>query len=343
MTQATSERGRPALAFAFGPVTVEALFSPDDRRQLAALCDIADAEPLRRFDEPRAAALLADAEILVTGWGTPTIDATVLEMAPRLRLIAHAAGSIKGFATPAIFARRIRVTGAADANALPVAEFTVAAILSANKQVHGLARAYRAARRGLNLSVNAPETVGNYRKTVGIIGASRIGRRVLELLGPFDLELLLADPFVTAGDAAALGAALVPLEQLLRRSDVVSLHAPSLPETRHMLDGPRLGLIRDGATLINTARGALIDEAALIAELGTGRFSAMLDVTDPDPPAADSPLFDLPNVLLTPHIAGALGTERQRFGRLVVEEVERFLADRPLAHEIDPGTLSRQA
>jgi phosphoglycerate dehydrogenase-like enzyme len=333
----------PALAFAFGPISVEALFASEDLARLNRLCRIADAEPLRDFAEPRAAALLAATEILVTGWGTPRIDGGVLALMPRLRFIAHAAGSIKGWATPEVFARGIRVAGAADANALPVAEFTVAAILAANKQVHALARSYRRERRGLELSVSAPPDIGNFGKTIGIVGASRIGRRVLELLKPFDLRLLLADPFVTAAEATVLGAELMELDDLLGQSDVVSLHAPSLPETRHLLDRRRLGLLRDGVTLINTARGALIDETALLEELVGGRFSAVLDVTDPEVPPPDSPLYDLPNVLLTPHIAGALGGERRRFGRLVVEEIDRFLRGAPLAHEIDPQTLARQA
>jgi phosphoglycerate dehydrogenase-like enzyme len=332
----------PRLAFVFGSIGTDELFSAPDRARLAALCSI-DPEPLRGFDEPRAAGLLAEVEILVTGWGCPRIDAAVLARAPRLRFIAHAAGSIKGWATPEVFARGIRVVGAADANALPVAEYTLAAILAANKRVHAFATLYRRERRGRDHYLATDRAVGNFGRTVGLVGASRIGRRVIELLKPFDLTVLLADPFVTPGEAEALGVRKVDLDELLGQSDVVSLHAPSLPETRHMLGARQLGLLRDGAVLINTARGALIDQQALLAELATGRISAVLDVTEPDPLPADSPLFDLPNVLLTPHIAGALGDERHRFGRLVVDEIGRFVRGEPLRHEIDPQTLDRQA
>ena len=244
---------------------------------------------------------------------------------------------------PEVFARGIEVVSAADANALPVAEFTVAAILFANKGVFDFAAAYRRERQGLELHLKAPVSIGNFGKTIGLIGASRIGRRVAELLSPYDFELLLADPLVSPDEARALGTEKLELDDLLGRADVVSVHAPSLPETRHMLDARRLGLMRDGTTLINTARGALIDQTALIAELASGRISAVLDVTEPDILPADSPLYDLPNVLLTPHIAGAMGEERQRFGRLITDEIERFARGEALRHAIDPLTFQYQA
>ena len=334
--------GRPALAFAFD-LPVEALFAPADAELLAGVCRILDSEPLQRLDDARAAELLAEADILVSGWGCPLIDARVLATAPRLRLIAHAAGTIRGLVTPAVFARGIAVTNAADANAVPVAEYTLAAILLANKRVLEFAQTYRRERRHIHPSHCAEPSVGNWQKTIGIVGASRIGRRVIELLKPFDMIVLVCDPYLSAEEAAVLGAEKRELEALLTGSDVVSLHAPLLPETRHMLDARRLGLMRPGATLINTARGGLVDQDALIAELVSGRISAVLDVTDPDPLPADNVLYDLPNVLLTPHLAGAVGDERHRFGRLIAAEVQRFANGEPLRHAIDAASFARQA
>jgi phosphoglycerate dehydrogenase-like enzyme len=135
----------------------------------------------------------------------------------------------------------------------------------------------------------------------------------------------------------------VPLDDLMAAADVVTVHAPSLPSTRHLLDARRLALMRDGATLVNTARGALVDHAALIAELRTGRLSAVLDVTEPEPLPPDSPLFDLPNVVLTPHIAGALGTEVRRLGDAAVAEVARYAAGEPFAHPLTAADLDRVA
>nr|MDT0524445.1 NAD(P)-dependent oxidoreductase [Streptomyces sp. DSM 41633] len=154
---------------------------------------------------------------------------------------------------------------------------------------------------------------------------------------------LLHDPYVGAAEAASLGAESVPLDQLLAHSNIVTLHAPDIPETHRMLDAGHLALIRDGGVLINTSRGALIDPDALTEELVSGRLSAVLDVTEPEPLPAHSPLYDLPNVFLTPHIAGSLGNELQRLGLIVTEEAERLASGRTLAHEVRVGDLGRVA
>ncbi|HEY3003157.1 MAG TPA: NAD(P)-dependent oxidoreductase, partial [Kribbellaceae bacterium] len=178
----------------------------------------------------------------------------------------------------------------------------------------------------------------------GIVGASRIGRRVLELLRPFDLELVVADPYIDAAEAASLGAGLVALDELVATSDVVSLHAPDLPETRHLIDARRLAMMREGATLINTtARGALVDTAALTAAVLAGRVYAVLDVTSPEVLPADTPLYDHDNVLLTPHIAGSLGTELARMGALAVDEITRLAHGEPLRHPVLQEHLTRTA
>jgi phosphoglycerate dehydrogenase-like enzyme len=293
---------------------------------LARLREVADV-----VDAPIAA--LGDVELLVTGWGCPPVDAAVLAAAPRLRAIVHAAGSAKGHVTPACWARGIVVSTAAEANARPVAEYTLAMILLANKAAARAERLYRERRGRVDALAELP-AVGNAGKTVGVIGASRIGRRVIALLRPFDLEIVVHDPYVAGS---------VPLDELLAAADVVTVHAPSLPATRHLLDRPRLGLMRDGATLINTARGALVDHDALIAELRTGRISAVLDVTDPEPLPAGSPLYDLPNVVLTPHIAGALGTEVRRLGDAAIDEVARYAAGEPFMHPLTAADLDRVA
>jgi phosphoglycerate dehydrogenase-like enzyme len=170
-----------------------------------------------------------------------------------------------------------------------------------------------------------------------------VGRRLLELLRPFEFEILLYDPYVDAVEAAALGARAVSLEELLRGSDIVSLHAPDTPETQHMVDRAGLALMRDGGVLINTSRGALVDHDALTDELVSGRLSAILDVTEPEPLPAESPLHALPNVFLTPHIAGSLGNELERLGRIVVEELERLAQGLPPAHEVRHADLTRVA
>ena len=334
---------RPKLAFAFQPDKTRHVFDAEALRRLDACCDIVSQTPIASFADPEARHILAETEILVTGWGCPQITPDILRLMPSLRLIAHAAGTVKFTIDPSAYARGIRVTHAAEANAVPVAEFTLAAILFANKRAFELRDLYRADPSRRSSYALMDRNIGNFGRTIGLVGASRIGRKVAAMLVGFDFEILLYDPFVQADDALAASVQLVDLDTLMARSDIVSVHAPSLPSTRGMIGARQLRLMQDGAGFINTARGALIDEAALLAELQTGRIHAVIDVTDPEIPGPDSPFFTLPNVFLTPHIAGAVGTERARLGLMAVEEVERFVGGEPMLYEIEPSLLERLA
>jgi phosphoglycerate dehydrogenase-like enzyme len=325
---------RPRCALAFAAIYADDLFDAALWQRLDALCEVSDRAPLARLDDARAGALLPDAEILLTGWACPPLTAEVLDRAPRLRLVAHAAGTVKLHVTEACFARGLRVTSAAAANALPVAEYTLAAILWSNKRVLALQRRYREL-RALRLWSREEPGLGNLGKRIGIVGCSRIGRRVIELLAPFDLEVWAWDPTLSAAEITSLGArAAGELDDLMRACDVVSLHAPALAATRHLLDRRRLALLRDGATLINTARGWLVEGPALEDELRSGRIHAVIDTTEPEVLPADSPLYDLPNVFLTPHIAGSQGHEVRRMTALALDEIERFARGEPLRHEV---------
>ncbi|KPI18430.1 Phosphoglycerate dehydrogenase [Actinobacteria bacterium OK074] len=332
---------RPSAVFAMDPVHLPLLFPPPLMARLRQAADIDPALVVREFTDPAAAAVLAGAEVLVTGWGCPSLDATALAAMPRLRAVLHAAGSVRSLVGEALWERDVTVSSAAVGNALPVAEYALAMILLVGKDSFGYRERFRATH-----AYPAPaETaaIGNLGRRVGIIGASRVGRRLLELLRPFDFEITLYDPYVDAAEAAALGAVPLSLEDLLTQSDIVSLHAPDIPETYRMLDRDRLALIRDGGVLINTSRGALVDPDALTDELVSGRLSAVLDVTEPEPLPAHSPLYRLPNVFLTPHIAGSLGNELGRLGRIVVDELERLVSGLPPAHEVRRADLARLA
>lgn len=333
----------PKLAFAMAPAKTRHVFDERLLARLGTSCDILSAAPLEEFSSPAARSLLRQAEILVTGWGCPYVSPEVLAGMPRLRLVAHAAGTVKHTLDPAVYEAGIVVTHAAEANAVPVAEFTLAAIIFANKRVFELRELYRSDPSRCSTWALMDEPIGNYRRTVGLVGASRIGRKVASLLQMLEIDVLLADPFVDETDPLARLAELTDLDDLLARADIVSLHAPSLASTRHMIGARELKLMRDGATFINTARGALVDEAALIAELQTGRMQAVIDVTDPEIPPSGSPFYTLPNVFLTPHVAGAAGLERLRLGQMVIEEIERFIAGEPLRYAIEPHILERLA
>ncbi|MFI1715522.1 hydroxyacid dehydrogenase [Streptomyces litmocidini] len=332
---------RPALLLAMGPGVDGRLLTEAHRTRLARL---ARTDPhLVAHDltapDPRVAAALAEAEILLTCWGAPPLTAEVLARAPRLKAVVHAAGSVKHHVTDACWERGLRVTSAAAANALPVAEYTLAAILFAGKRVLRSAQRYAELRTDDTwLTESAPW--GNYRRTIGIVGASRIGRRVVELLRPFDFEILLYDPYV---DVPPPGTELTALDDLCARSTVVSVHAPQLPATHHMIGAAQLAAMPAGTTLINTARGSLVDEEALLPHLVTGRLHAVLDVTDPELPPPDSPLWTLPNVLLTPHVAGSLGNELHRMADQALEEVARYTRGEPFAEEVRASDLQRSA
>ena len=259
----------------------------------------------------------------ITGWGTGAVPEDALDGAPGLKIIAHSAGSVKGLIPLAAWKRGIVVTTAAESIAIGVAEYTLGLMITAMKRVYD----FRPQLAGGDWS--APKTKARilefYRATIGVIGAGFVGQHTLRLLRNMQSNVLLYDPFVDDARARELGARKVELEELFSRSDVVTIHAPSIPETRHMVNARMLSLMRDNTVLVNTARGAIIDEQALIAELKTGRIVACLDVTDPEPPAAESPLRTLPNVVLTPHIAGAASNNRFRQGTYVVDELERVL------------------
>lgn len=333
---------RPQLTLAMVPLLNAQLFSDAHWQRLEALCQIPDREPLMAFAEERATDLLANVEILLTGWGAPGVDAEVLARAPKLRAIVHAAGTVKLHLSDACWERGLLITSAAAANAVPVAEFTLAAILFANKFVLQIRERYRQTRDFRWWPLEFPQ-LGNYRKTVGIVGASFVGRKVIEFLRPFTFDVCVYDPYLSNAQAADLMVRKVELEELLRVADVVSVHAPALPETQHMLDRARLALMKDGATLINTARGSLIAHAALEEELKSGRLNAFIDTTEPEILPADSPLYDLPNVVLTPHLAGSMGSETHRMADLAIDEIERLVNGQPLAYAIRQQDLARIA
>ncbi|MDX2523434.1 hydroxyacid dehydrogenase [Streptomyces europaeiscabiei] len=332
---------RPLALFAMTAENVPQVFPPEVLSRLRESVDIDPALVAEDFTDPQVREVLAEAEVLVTGWGCPRIDEAVLDAAPKLRAVLHSAGSVKGFVAPAVWERGIAVSTAATANALPVAEYTLAMVLLAGKDILGRRERLRTER--VSPGWGFVPGIGNHGRRVGVIGASRIGRRVIELLRPFDLRVSLTDPYVDEAGAAALGVTLLPLDDLLRTCDIVTVHAPDTPETHRLIDRRALALMSDGAVIVNTARGALVDHDALIDELRAGRLSAILDVTDPEPLPADSPLLDLPNAFVTPHLAGSQGNEVARLGLAVTQEAERLAAGRELAHALDRAALERMA
>ncbi|MFE2499268.1 hydroxyacid dehydrogenase [Streptomyces scopuliridis] len=326
-----------------GRDTLRLQFGEPELTRLRAAASVAEPLAVDELSSREVHARLAEVEVLITSWGCPPLDEGVLAAAPRLRAVLHAAGSVRGHVDARVFDRGILVTTAASANAEPVAQYTVAAVLWAFKKVPFLAQDARQYREDLAYRDRWGELSGHDR-TVVIVGFSRIGRRAVALLrmlheGP----ILVVDPFTDPAEVSAAGAELVDLAEALPRADVLSLHAPSLPETRHMIGEAELAELRPGTTLINTARGALVDTSALERACASGRLDAILDVTDPEPLPANSPLYDLPNVLLTPHVAGSQGAETRRMTGAALTELERYAAGLPPLCPITRQSLAVQA
>jgi phosphoglycerate dehydrogenase-like enzyme len=341
-TTARDTARRPRVLAAMEPNLLTRLFTPPAMSRLAELVELVGEHSRADFQAPRGLGFLAGTEVLLTCWGAPSLDGRILDSAPELRAVVHAAGSVKEIITDACWARGITVSSAAWANARPVAEYTLAAVLTSNKRLLELRDLYAADRSSWH-GDRVPPDIGNQGRTIGVVGASYIGRRLIELLHQFDFEILLADPYVSETEAASLGARLVDLDELCSSSDVVTLHAPALPETRHMIDARRLDLMRDGATLINTARGALVEGDALTATLAAGRLYAVLDTTEPEVLPDDSRLYDLPNVVLTPHVAGAAGSELRLLGDAALGELSRYVSGLEFAHPVSRQDLDRIA
>ncbi len=324
---------------------VDKCFSQDDLHRLAGDWEVIlpqtddEAELAAVFDQHAS-----DIEGLITGWGTPRLTDQMLEEADNLRVMVHAAGSIRHLVSNALWQRPIRIGTCREALAIGVAESTLGMMIAG---VKGMFPASALTARGHwkhgDDDMRGIPAREMFNLTIGIVGASMAGRHVLRLLRHFEVKCLLADPTLDADEAASLGAEKVELNALMQQSDVVSLHAPALPQTRHMLGPEQFKRMRDDAIFINTARGMIVDEAALIRELQTGRIWAFLDVTDPEPPAADHPFRTLPNVVLTPHIAGALSNGCQRLGRSAVDQMLAFVADQPMEGEITASQFATLA
>ncbi len=285
---------------------------------------------------------LAGVEVLFSGWGAPQLDAANLARMPHLEVVFYGAGTLKNTVTEAFWQTGLPICSAWAANAVPVAEFTFAQIILALKQVHRCPGLLREVRR--NARPPHFDSGGAFGTTVGLVSLGQIGRRVAEWLKGLAVKVVAYDPFCPPEVAAKLGVELVSLEAVFERSRVVSLHAPWLPETVGMITGDLLRRLPPGGAFINTARGAIVREDELIAVMQERPdLMAVLDVTYPEPPVPESPLYDLPNVFLTPHLAGSEGRECGRMGLTMVEECRRWLNGEPLHYAVSREAFAKMA
>jgi phosphoglycerate dehydrogenase-like enzyme len=271
--------------------------------------------------------LLSDVEVIFSGWGAPVMDEEFLAKAPKLRAVFYGAGSIKAMTPDAFWARGIAVTSAYAMNAVPVSEFTLASILLSLKRTWY----YALETKRLGAYPATVKPPGAYGTKVGLISFGMIGRLVRDRLAPFDLNVWVYDPFLSAEQAAEFNVTQVSLDDIFTHCDVVSLHTPWLKQTEGMIRGSHFERMKPGSTFLNTARGAIVNESEMIEVLKRRPdITAMLDVTWPEPPVVGSPLYSLPNVVLTPHIAGSQENECRRMGQLMVDEFDRWSKGEPM-------------
>ena len=278
-------------------------------------------------------ALIGDAEVLLTTWGSPVLDAESLAKAPNLKYIGHAAGTVKARLPFEAFGRGVRVFSAATRIAESVADWCLAAMMSMLRRFPALDASMH---RGGEWSGDAELGKELAWTKIGIVSLSSTARALLPMLAPFRCDILAFDPYVTDAQAAELGVRLGTLEDVMARP-LVSSHLPKLPATNGMISREQLARIPDGGIFINSSRSSVLDEGALIDELSSGRISAALDVYDTEPLPEDNPLRRLPNVLLTPHIAGATAQSYTSLMRCVVENIINAIEGRPVKYEVDPA------
>ncbi|MGO9657297.1 MAG: hydroxyacid dehydrogenase [Acidimicrobiales bacterium] len=315
------------------------VYGEDSRREIEKYVSVEfpqmDARALREHPER-----LKDIDLILASWGCPRFDEELLSGANRLSVVFYAAGSVHRLVSPSFWSRGVRIVSARDAIAIRVAEFTTSLIYLSLKQFWRYERAMFAEKRWLDHWA-VPGTVDS---NVGLFALGSVGRLVAERLQSSELRVLAHDPYATVETAERAGCHLVGLEELFSSCDVVSLHAPLLPETTGIVGHSLLALLRPGATIINTSRGGIIDQAALVDVLERRPdLTAVLDVVEPEPLPSGSRLFDLPNVVMTPHIAGNIARERRALGRAMAEEVKRLASGEALQWVVDASSLARSA
>lgn len=331
---------KPKALYILGTGNRELIYSDEDQARIAELVDetgpTQTAQSILECPE-----LMADLEIILSGWGGPRIDADFLEKAPNLKAVFYGAGSIRNIVSDAFWEKDITICSAWSANGIPVAEYTVSQILFCLKLGYQFIRRTDSGKWGKR----DLEVFGGYKSTVGLISLGMIGRYVCEYLKAFDLDVIAYDPFIPRDAEEWLEVELVEtLDEVFERAAVVSLHTPNLPSTKKMIQGRHFELMQKNASFINTARGAVIDEPAMVEVLQKRPdITAVLDVTFPEPPAKESPLWTLQNVILTPHIAGSMNKECQRMGNFMRRELEKYLSNEQLEWSVDRELFERMA
>ena len=331
---------KPRIWYLPTPSHTAGVFKDETYQRLLAGLDVAENGTDRALTAQEVEDGIAGFDGLVTGWGVLPISAAALERAEQLKIVVHSAGSVKYLFTPEMVAgqllpRGIRVVSARGAIALNVAEHAVGALIMMSRR--WLHDALNIRNRGM---WGDPDNNGSNQflrgAVVGIVGASMVGREVIRLLRPFNVRVLVYDPCLSDWDAGRMDVERASLNTLFEAADMVTVHAPSIPETDRMIGAEQLRLLRDDGVLINTSRGSVLDHDALYEEAKTGRIQVQLDVTTPEPLPPDHRLRALSNVVITPHSSGRGAYGHREIGEITVGALEHFFTGRePVPGEVD--------
>ncbi len=315
-----------------GPV-FDIFFPPENVRLAKQLGPCVWNESEKQLSVEEIVKTIGDCDTYVTLWGSPRLDTEILNAAPNLKLLIHLAGTVKPFVSDAMWERGIKVISGNAYFALSVAEGTVGYMLAALRDYPMYSQRMKQER---NWKTTFDRTEGLYGKTVGLVSYGAIARNMVRLLAPFGVKIKVYDvaPLPPA-DVEAYGLQAADLEEIFSTCDVISLHTPLFDKTYHLITGPLLERIKPGALFVNTSRGAVVDQAALEAQLATGRFKAVLDVYEKEPLVAESPLYDMPNVMLFPHMAGPTTDLKPQITKTLLLEAAAYLGKgQPLVNEI---------
>ncbi|UKS28663.1 hydroxyacid dehydrogenase [Paenibacillus sp. HWE-109] len=308
------------------------LFWPEHTLNKLLRCSEVDFVPINeRFTIDQLAERIGEYDACITSWGSPYFTPEVLARADRLKFIGHGAGSVAAIVNEDVFATSIAVTSANKVLALSTAECAVSLIMAGAWDIAGYSHRLKQGQWSQN---NRETILGVTRRVVGLVGYGEISKQVIRMLQPFQVQILLTSGYCTQEEAAALGVELCGLDELFERSDIVSLHTTLTPRTQGMVGAEQLKRLRDGALLVNTARGPIVEEKALVEELRTGRIFAALDVYDEEPLPADHALLTLQNVLCLPHIGGYHGLLKRELCDFIVDELQRFVSGEELLGQV---------
>jgi len=305
----------------------------DSLEQLAEV--IWNESTTEQFTKQQLRTLIKDVDFIITGWGTPILDEEILQNANKLKMVAHTGGSVKPYVTDAVYERGITVVSGNNIFAESVAESVIAYALASLRDIPKYSSDLKQ-----GIWPSGYYNKGLLNKRIGIVGYGMIAKYTVEMLKPFHAEILVYSKHISQEELDKHQMKKADLEEIFSTCDIVSLHSASTPANYHMINESLLMSMQEGALLLNTARGAIIDEEALVRVMRTKNIYAVLDVFEVEPLPAKHPLTTLENAILMPHMGGPTVDRRFIVTRQIINEIKRFLSGEPLICEISQAYAS---